>query len=205
MLAAAPGGRYVCLMRRVLWTAAALLVAAWLFSLVEVVAAARRDTAAPADAIVVMGAAQYNGRPSPVFKARLDHAAGLFKRRFAPRLIVAGGVGSGDSLSEAEVGRRYLLAPGTDTAAVVAIGTGRSTEPALRAAADWIHARGGHRVILVSDGFHMLRLGLIARRLDLLPLYSPARRSPIASNRRLELTYLLAESVKAPLAFLLTR
>ncbi len=192
-------------MRRVLWTAAALLVAAWIFSLVEVVVAARREGAAPADAIVVMGAAQYNGRPSPVFKARLDHAADLFRQRLAPRVIVAGGTGSGDVMSEAEVGRRYLLAPGTDTAAIVAIGTGRSTEPALRAAAAWIRQRGGHRVILVSDDFHMLRLGLIARRLGLLPLGSPARTSPIAANRRLEITYLLAESVKAPLAFLLTR
>jgi uncharacterized SAM-binding protein YcdF (DUF218 family) len=152
-----------------------------------------------------MGAAQYNGRPSPVFKARLDHAAQLFRQHLAPRLIVAGGTGSGDTVSEADVGRRYLLTPGTDTAAVVAIGTGRATEPELRAAADWIRAHGGHRVILVSDGFHMLRLGLIARRLGLLPLSSPARTSPIASNRRLEITYLLAESIKAPLAFLLTR
>jgi len=192
-------------MRRVLWTAAALLVAAWILSLVEVVIAARREGAAPADAIVVMGAAQYNGRPSPVFKARLDHAAVLFRRRFAPRVVVAGGVGSGELVSEADVGRRYLLTPGMDTAAVVAIGTGRSTEPSLRAAAVWIRSHGGRRVILVSDGFHMLRLCLIARRLGLLPLGSPARASPIASNRRLELTYLLAESVKAPIAYLLTR
>ncbi|HVO35087.1 MAG TPA: YdcF family protein [Gemmatimonadales bacterium] len=192
-------------MRRVLWTAAALVVAAWIFSLVEVVAAARRENAGPADAIVVMGAAQYNGRPSPVFKARLDHAAALFRRHLAPRLIVAGGTGSGDTVSEADVGRRYLLAPGIDTAAIVAIGTGRATEPALRAAADWIRAHRGRRVILVSDGFHMLRLSLIARRLGLLPLSSPARTSPIASNRRLEITYLLAESIKAPVAFLLTR
>jgi uncharacterized SAM-binding protein YcdF (DUF218 family) len=194
-------------MRRALWAAAALVAAAWAFSLIEVVAAARREEAAPADAIVVMGAAQYNGRPSPVFKARLDHAAALFRRHLAPRLVVAGGVGSADTVSEADVGRRYLLllAAGRDTAAVVAIGTGRSTEPSLRAAAEWIQAHGGHRVILVSDGFHMLRLGIIARRLDLLPLYSPARGSPIAANRRREITYLLAESVKAPLTFLLTR
>jgi len=192
-------------MRRVLWVASALLVAAWLLSLYEVVAAARRDRAAPADAIVVMGAAQYNGHPSPVFKARLDHAAALFREHLAPRLIVAGGTGAGDTVSEAEVGRRYLLEPGGDSAAVVAIGTGRSTEPALRAAAAWIRERGGHRVILVSDGFHMLRLSLIAERLGLQPLPSPARASPIAANRRLEITYLLAESVKAPLAFLLTR
>ena len=192
-------------MRRVLWTAAALLVAAWIVSLVEVVIAARRDGAAPADAIVVMGAAQYNGRPSPVFKARLDQAAALFRRRLAPRLVVAGGVGSGETLSEAEVGRRYLLVPGMDTAAVVAIGTGRSTEPSLRAVAAWILARGARRVILVSDGFHMLRLCLTARRLGLQPFGSPARLSPIASNRRLEIGYLLAESVKAPIAYLLTR
>jgi len=192
-------------MRRVFWGVGALVAAAWLFSLFEVVAAARRDRAATADAIVVMGAAQYNGRPSPVFKARLDHAVRLFREHLAARLIVAGGVGSGDTVSEADVGRRYLLEPGGDSAAVIAIGTGRSTEPALRAAADWIRARGGHRVILVSDGFHMLRLSLIARRLGLEPLPSPARTSPIASNRRLEITYLIAESVKAPLAFLLTR
>jgi uncharacterized SAM-binding protein YcdF (DUF218 family) len=192
-------------MRRVLWAAAALLVAAWIVSLVAVAVAARREGAAAADAIVVMGAAQYKGRPSPVFKARLDHAAALFRQGLAPRVVVAGGVGSGEVLSEADVGRHYLLAEGIDSSAVVAIGTGRSTEPSLRATATWIRSRGGHRVILVSDGFHMLRLCLIARRLGLLPLGSPARTSPIASNRRLELTYLLAESVKAPIAFLLTR
>lgn len=192
-------------MRRILWAAAALLVAAWLVSLVEVVFAARRDAAAPADAIVVMGAAQYNGHPSPVFKARLDHAAALFRRHLAPRLVVAGGVGAGDTVSEAAVGRRYLLTPGMDTTSVVAIGTGRSTEPSLRATADWILSHGGHRVILVSDGFHMLRLCLIARRLGLVPLGSPARMSPIASNRRLEFAYLLAESFKAPIAYLVTR
>jgi uncharacterized SAM-binding protein YcdF (DUF218 family) len=192
-------------MRRFLATTAALLVAAWLISLVEVVIAARRDAAAPADAIVVMGAAQYNGHPSPVFKARLDHAAALFRRHLAPRLVVAGGVGAGDTVSEAAVGRRYLLTPGMDTTSVVAIGTGRSTEPSLRAAADWILSHGGRRVILVSDGFHMMRLCLIARRLGLVPLGSPARTSPIASNRRLELAYLLAESIKAPIAYLVTR
>ncbi len=192
-------------MRRVLWTAAALLVAAWIVSLVAVVVTAQHEGAAPADAVVVLGAAQYNGRPSPVFKARLDHAAALFRRHLAPRVLVAGGTGAGDALSEAEVGRRYLLEPGGDSTAVVAIGTGRSTEPSLRAVADWIRARGGRRVILVSDGFHMLRLCLIARRLGLVPLPSPARLSPIASNRRLEIAYLLAESFKAPIAFLLTR
>jgi uncharacterized SAM-binding protein YcdF (DUF218 family) len=192
-------------MRRVIAVVIALLVMAWLFGLVEVVIAARRDAAAPADAIVVLGAAQYNGRPSPVFKARLDHAATLFRRGLAPRVMVTGGVGVGETVSEAAVGRRYLISSGASEAAVVAIDTGRSTEPSLRAAADWIHARGGQRVILVSDGFHMLRLCLIARRLGLVPLGSPAQLSPIASNWRLEIGYVLAESFKAPIAYLVTR
>jgi uncharacterized SAM-binding protein YcdF (DUF218 family) len=192
-------------MRRVIAVAAALVVAAWLLVVVGVVVAAGHDAAAPADAIVVLGAAQYNGHPSPVFRARLDHAADLLRRGLATHLIVTGGVGAGDTVSEAVVGRRYLVAGGTDTAAIVAIATGRSTEPSLRAAADWIHRHDGRRVILVSDGFHMLRLCLMARRLRLVPLGSPAKLSPIAANRRLEIGYVLAESFKAPIAYLMTR
>lgn len=184
---------------------AVIVAGAWLVSLAEVVRASRRDAAAPADAIVVLGAAQYNGRPSPVFRARLDHAYGLFRRGLAPQLLVTGGVGFGDTVSEAVVGRRYLVAAGAAPAAVTAVPTGRSTEPSLRAAAAWIRAHGGRRTILVSDGFHMLRLCLMAGRLGLKPLGSPARLSPIAANRRLEAGYLLAESFKAPIAFLVTR
>lgn len=192
-------------MRRLIVGAVAVLAAGWLFSAEEVVRAARQDDAAPADAIVVLGAAQYNGRPSPVFRARLDHAAALFRRGLAPHLLVTGGVGVGDTVSEAVVGRRYLIASGTDSSAVVAIATGRSTEPSLQAAAAWIRTRGGRRAILVSDDFHMLRLSITARRLGLVPLGSPARLSPIAANRRLEFGYLFAESFKAPIAFLVTR
>jgi uncharacterized SAM-binding protein YcdF (DUF218 family) len=192
-------------MRRVIAVAAALVVAAWLVVVAGVVLMAGHDAAAPADAIVVLGAAQYNGHPSPVFRARLDHAAELFRRGLASHLLVTGGVGAGDTVSEAVVGRRYLTGGGTDSAAIVTIATGRSTEPSLRAAADWIHRHGGRQVILVSDGFHMLRLCLMARRLGLVPLGSPAKLSPIASNRRLEIGYVLAESFKAPIAYLVTR
>jgi uncharacterized SAM-binding protein YcdF (DUF218 family) len=192
-------------MRRLISVAVALLAAAWLFSVIQVVLAAQRDAAAPADAIVVLGAAQYNGHPSPVFKARLDHAADLFHMGLAPRLVVTGGVGYGDTVSEAEVGRRYLVAAGAGPMAVIPIGTGRTTERSLRATAEWITSQGWRRVILVSDGFHMLRLCIIASRLGLVPLGSPATDSPIASNLRLELGYILAESFKAPIAYLVTR
>ena len=192
-------------MRRVLKALLLLVLACWIASLVAVGLAARRDNAGPADAIVVLGAAQYNGRPSPVLKARLDHAADLYRSRHAPRVFVTGGVGAGDSVSEAEVGRRYLVeTAGLPTGAVVAEDAGRTSEASLRAVALAADSPP-HRVILVSDGFHMLRLGIIARRLGLESMGSPAPTSPIRASRRRELGYIMAESIKAPVAFLVTR
>lgn len=192
-------------MRRFLKVLLAIVLLAWLVSLALVARASRRNEAAPADAIVVLGAAQYNGRPSPVLKARLDHAADLFRRQLAPRVIVTGGVGAGDSLSEAEVGRRYLVeTAGLPREVVVVEDAGFTSDMSMRAVAHAVTAPP-RRVILVSDGFHMLRLGIIARRLGLEPLGSPAPTSPIRASRRRELGYILAESVKAPVAFLLTR
>ena len=190
-------------MRRLLWAAALMLVLAWGASLGAVVYSSRHDAARPADAIVVLGAAQYNGHPSPVLKARLDHAEELFRRHLAPRIIVTGGVGAGDSLSEAAVGRRYLVETGIASGAVVVETTGRTSEESLRAVSLLLGKSA--RVILVSDGFHMLRLSILARRFGLLPLGSPARLSPIRRSRRTEALYLLAESFKAPMAFFVTR
>ena len=191
-------------MRRVVALGLLALVGLWLASLGAVTWTSRHDAARAADAIVVLGAAQYNGHPSPVLKARLDHAARLFRRRLAPRLIVTGGVGTGDSVSEAIVARRYLLETGIPDSAVRADTAGRTSEASLRAVTRDLPA-GQRRVILVSDGFHMLRLDIIARRFGLEPLGSPAPRSPIRASRRTEALYLLAESVKAPAAFIMTR
>jgi len=191
-------------MRRILAIALGAFALLWLASLAAVVRAARHDAARPADAIVVLGAAQYNGHPSPVFKARLDHAAQLFRRHFAPRLIVTGGVGAGDSLSEAVVARRYLKETGIPESLVTADTAGRTSEASLRGVSADLPS-GRRRVILVSDGFHMFRLGIVARRVGLDPLGSPAPTSPIRRSRRTEALYLLAESFKAPAAFFVTR
>jgi uncharacterized SAM-binding protein YcdF (DUF218 family) len=191
-------------MRRIVAFLVGLLALAWLASLAAVVWASRHDDARPADAIVVLGAAQYNGHPSPVLKARLDHAARLFRRHFAPRVIVTGGVGTGDSVSEAVVARRYLVETGLPDSVVKADTAGRTSEASLRAVSADLPA-GRRRIILVSDGFHMFRLGIIARRFGLHPLGSPAPRSPIRASRRTEALYLLAESFKAPAAFFMTR
>lgn len=192
-------------MRRFLIAATLAAGALWVTSFAAVALSARRDTAAPGDVIVVLGAAQYNGRPSPVFRARLDHAAVLYRRGFAPLVVVTGGVGPGDTLSEAGVGRRYLIEAGLPGGAVAIEATGRSSEPSLRAVAQRVREAGGRRVILVSDGFHMLRLAVLARRFGLEARCSPAPDSPIRASLRREVGYLLAESFKAPIAFLLTR
>lgn len=190
-------------MRRFAVALAALVAFAWLGSFAAVVYAARHDDARPSDAIAVLGAAQYNGRPSPVLKARLDHAAALYRRGLAPLVVVTGGRAAGDSESEAAVSRRYLLELGMPDSVILAEETGGSTEPSLRAAAATIRRRGGRDVILVSDGFHLLRLTIVARRLGLTPHGSPAKASPLRGNRR-EIAYLIGESVKAPAAFILT-
>src|SRR5207245_8160247 len=103
-----------------------LLALGWAAVVVAVALAAARDQATPADAIAVLGAAQYNGRPSPVFRARLDHAAALYQRGLAPVVLVTGGVGTGDTVSESEVGRRYLVKAGLPEGAVVALPAARS-------------------------------------------------------------------------------
>src|SRR6266536_1365706 len=97
-----------------------LVALGWAAVVVAVAVHAARDEATGADAIAVLGAAQYNGRPSPVFRARLNHAAALYQRGFAPVLLVTGGVGTGDSLNEAIVGRAYLARLGLPVEALIA-------------------------------------------------------------------------------------
>ncbi|MGH7672077.1 MAG: YdcF family protein, partial [Gemmatimonadales bacterium] len=182
--------------RRVATTAAVVLVLlllGWGTVVLAVAVQSTRDQATTADAIVVLGAAQYNGRPSPVFRARLTHAATLYQRGLAPIVLVTGGVGTRDTLNEANVGRDYLARLGLPTAALVALPAGDDTYASLAQARRWFGGRGSRRVLLVSDGIHMLRLRIIAPRLGLVPLTSPAPGSPIRANLRRNTTYLLAE------------
>ena len=181
-----------------------LLAAASIYTvaLVMVLVVSQQDQRRPVDAIVVLGAAQYNGRPSPVLRARLDHALRLYNEGYAPRIVVTGGVGRGDTTSEATVGRHYLLARSVVASDVVVQPQGRSTEASMTAVADWLEAEGLHSVILVSDPFHMFRLRLEARRTDLEAYTSPTESSPISDNPVLELRYLAAEGFKIPVAWI---
>jgi len=177
----------------------------WAMSLAGVVYWQRQDTAQHASAIVVLGAAQYVGRPSPVLRARLDHAIDLWRRGFAPRIIFTGGFGDRDTTSEAAVGQRYAIGRGVPARAILIENAGRSTAASLQQVAQLMNAEPTREVILVSDPFHMFRLSILARRFGMTPYTSPTRTSPISSNRREAWKYALAESIKAPIAFLLWR
>lgn len=195
------------MMRFLRWLARALLGLALLVALVlvwafvVVLSTSSIDERQPADAIVVLGAAQYNGRPSPVLQARLDHALTLYRAGLAPKVMVTGGIGRGDVMSEAIVSKRYLTARGVPGSAVVLEAEGRSTGESMTAVAAWARKAGVKTVILVSDPFHMARLRAEARRTRLTAYLSPTTTSPISENPRLEMEYLLAESWKVPAAW----
>lgn len=189
----------------ILFAVLVLAIIAWTGVVVAVAVTGARDQRAPADAIAVLGAAQYNGRPSPVFRARLDHAATLYRAGLAPSVLVTGGVGAGDTLSEADVGTRYLRGLGVPAHAAIALRAGSDTYASIAEVAGWFRGRGSRRVILVSDAFHMLRLRILAERSKLVAYTSAAPNSPIRASPKRHITYLLAEGAKVPITWIFQR
>lgn len=178
---------------------------AWVFSAALVIFWGAGDRMRRADAIVVLGAAQYAGRPSPVLRARLDHAISLYRSGLAPRMILTGGTGTGDTTSEAAVSSRYVRGKGVPDSAIMLEPEGRTTSQSLRAVAQMMQARDYRKAIFVSDPFHMLRLRILGTRLGLTSYTSPTRTSPIAANREQEWSYVFSESVKVPFALFIER
>lgn len=115
------------------------------------------DEAAAADIIVVLGAAEYNGRPSPVLKARLDHAYNLYRRGLAPMIFTTGGAGGDPQYTEGQVGRDYLVQRGIASERIVVEGEGDTTVESLLAVSEVMRRMGLRRAILVSDGYHIYR------------------------------------------------
>jgi uncharacterized SAM-binding protein YcdF (DUF218 family) len=143
-----------------------------------------RDEQRPVDAIVVLGAAQYDGRPSPVFKARLQHAVGLYEAGVAPLLVVTGGKADGDRTTEAAVAREYAEAHAVPTAAIIGEDRGRNTLESLQGVAALLKERDLRRVVFVSDRLHMLRVLRIAQDLGLEAYGSPTATSPTDEGTR---------------------
>ena len=191
-------------LRRALMICAVVAALAYLGCFIAVYDASREDQRSPADVIVVLGAAQYNGKPSPVLRARLDHAVELYDAHLAPIVIVTGGIGEGDRTSEAAVGQQYLVSRGVREADVVPRPEGRSTDASIASVGDWLHERKLQRALLVSDPFHSLRLRLEAQRVHIQACTSPTTTSPISLRLATELPFLLAEAAKIPVVWLRT-
>lgn len=168
----------------------ALVITAGL--VVRIVQFAHTDQTAPADAIVVLGAAQYNGRPSTVFRARLDHALELYRRGVAAHVVTIGGGQPGDATTEGQAGRRYLASAGVPASALVAVPTGADTLLSLRAADAVLRDRGWISVVLVSDPWHLARSRMMARDLGLSVQVSPVTSGP-STERSVEARYILRE------------
>jgi uncharacterized SAM-binding protein YcdF (DUF218 family) len=132
-----------------------------------------RDEARPADVILVMGAAEYRGRPSPVLRLRLDHAVELYRRRLAPYIMTTGGPGGDPSFTEGGVGRSYLVDRGVPAEAIIVEKEGDSTAYSLSAASEILRRMGLKSCIIVSDGYHIFRVKRILQHKGFVAYGSP--------------------------------
>lgn len=153
---------------------------------------ARQDDRPNSDVILVLGAAQYSGRPSSVLEARLEHAKTLYEQGVAPRVVTVGGSQDGDRTTEAEAGARYLQERGVDD--VVAVGEGRDTLESLRAVAALFEERGWSSAVIVTDPWHSLRSRTMARDQGIEAQTSPTRAGPSVRTRGTQARYIARES-----------
>ena len=156
---------------------------------------AGKDESHPADAIVVFGAAEYNGAPSPVFKARLDHALELEDRDLAPAVITTGGPGGDPHFTEGGVARDYLIQQGVAEEKIFSETRGETTYESVIAVAQILEDRHARTCIAVSDGFHLYRIKVMFRALGITAYASPAPDSPIEDDPNWRTLYTLREMV----------
>ncbi|MCQ3807154.1 MAG: YdcF family protein [Acidimicrobiaceae bacterium] len=162
--------------RRIVWALAivgALVVGYLGINFIEVRMNLDVDDRGPADAIVVLGAAQYDGRPSPVLARRLDHALGLWHEGAAPLIVTTGSKQQGDRFTEGFTGFEYLLEAGVPEAALLLVTDGASTWEQMAATARVLRDRGLSSVVVVSDPYHSLRVAQISSEVGLAAYISP--------------------------------
>src|ERR1051325_7795792 len=136
----------------------ALLAATVIYVALRIQRQSTRDEAQPSDVILVLGAAEYRGRPSPVLRARLDHAFELYRRKLAPHIMTTGGAGGDPVFTEGEVGRSYLISRGVPSEAIIVENESESTVESLALGSEIMRRMGLHSVIVVSDGYHIYRV-----------------------------------------------
>jgi len=162
---------------------------------------ARQDARPASDAIVVLGSAQYNGVPSSIFEARLEHAIELYEDGVAPVIVTVGGRAAGDEFSEAEAGREYLLAAGVPDDALLAVEQGVDTLESMRAVGTEFTERGWRTAVLVTDPWHAMRAERMAEDAGMDASSSPTRQGPAVQTRTTQFKYILRETA----AYLLYR
>lgn len=155
---------------------------------------ARVDDRTAADALVVLGAAQYDGTPSAVFEARLEQALALYEQGVAPVVITVGGKLPGDEFTEAAAGASYLASRGVPEAALVAVETGADTLGSIEAVADRMQAAGMSSAVLVSDPWHSLRTRTMAADVGIGAWTSPTRQGPAVITRESQLHGIVRET-----------
>jgi len=166
-------------MKRGLWIAATIAITA-LAGLIGFLSRridqqGARDEARPADVILVLGAAEYRGRPSPVLKARLDHALELYARKLAPRVMTTGGAGGDPVFTEGAVGRSYLASHGVPAEAIIVENEGETTVQSVAMAGEIMRRMGLRSVIVVSDGYHIYRVKKMLQAVGLEAFGSPRK------------------------------
>jgi uncharacterized SAM-binding protein YcdF (DUF218 family) len=162
---------------------------------------ARQDSRPGSDAIVVLGSAQYNGVPSSIFEARLEHAIALYEDGVAPVIVTVGGKADGDQFAEAEAGQQYLADAGITDDALLAVPQGGDTLESIRAVSTAFTERGWSSAVLVSDPWHAMRAERMAEDVGLDAESSPTRQGPVVQTRATQFRYILRETA----AYLLYR
>jgi uncharacterized SAM-binding protein YcdF (DUF218 family) len=173
-----PRGR----IKRIVFVLLTGLALFYVVSCIRIVQQARRDEARPADAIVVLGAAEYAGRPSPVFRARLDHAYELFDKKLAPVVIVSGGSGKDPTFTEGGVGRDYLMSRGIGDRHLIAETQGDNTAESSERVAVIMRANGWKSCIAVSDAYHLFRIKKMLGRQGIEAYVSPRPQEKMVSK-----------------------
>jgi uncharacterized SAM-binding protein YcdF (DUF218 family) len=155
---------------------------------------ARIDDRRTSDVIVVLGASQFDGRPSEVFRFRLDHALTLYREHVAPRVVTVGGRQPGDRFTEAAAGARYLRGQGVPADALVPVSHGNDTLQSMEALAPVLAAHGWHTAVLVTDPWHELRSRKMATDQGIDAITSPTHSGPAVQTRGTEIRYIARET-----------
>jgi len=162
---------------------------------------ARQDSRPSSDAIVVLGSAQYNGVPSSIFEARLEHAIALYEDDVAPVIVTVGGKATGDQFTEAEAGRDYLANAGIPVESLLAVPEGVDTLESMQVVSEAFAERGWSSAVLVTDPWHALRAERMAEDQGIEAESSPTRQGPAVQTRTTQFRYILRETA----AYLLYR